>query len=70
MWESEQQKAFDTLKDLVTHAPVLAIYDPTAQLEVHTDASAKAIGAVLLQRKSDDRYQHPVAYFSRKLNQT
>ena len=49
-------------------APVLAIFDSTALHEVHTDASAKAMGAVLLQKREGKKYFHPVAFFSRKLN--
>lgn len=37
-------------------------------LEVHTDASAKAIGAVLLQKRVGDASFHPVEFFSRKLS--
>jgi len=52
----------------VTSAPVLQIFDPTAKkIELLTDASAKAIGAVLLQGNTPAT-MHPVAYFSHKLN--
>ena len=50
--------------------PVLEIfYDShNTQHEVHMDASAKALGAVLLQKRTMEASFHPVAYFSRKLN--
>jgi len=49
---------------------VLTIFDSasTTRHEVHTDASDKAMGACLLQRKQDESAWRPVAYFSRKLN--
>ena len=49
-WGEKQQQAFEQLRKLVTSAPVLDVIDSSesAKLEVHTDASAKAIGAVLL----------------------
>lgn len=56
--------AFESLKNLLTSAPVLSIYDPARETELHTDASKLGFGAVLLQRQ-DDRKFHPVAYFSK-----
>ena len=53
----------------MTAAPVLQVFDPHAELEVHTDASAKAIGAALFQKTSGAKHFHPVAFFSRRLNQ-
>ena len=55
---------FDLLKKAVTEEPVLKLPDYTKPFQVQTDASDFAIGGVLLQ---DD---HPVAYESRKLNDT
>ena len=60
-WTQPEIQAFNQLKKLLTEAPVLAVFDPNAPIEVHTDASQYAIGAVLVQNK------HPVAYESRKL---
>ena len=69
-WSQEQQMAFEALKAAVTHAPVLSIFDPKAETRLHTDASGRAIGGVLLQRpqSSTQCEWHPVAFFSRKLN--
>ena len=51
-------------------APILEIFDNShdTQHEVYMDASAKALGAVLLQKWTTEASFHPVAYFSRKLN--
>ena len=51
-------------------ASALEIFDDShdTQHEVHTDASAKAFGAVLLQKCPTEASFYPVAYFSKKLN--
>ena len=49
-WTTSCQTAFDDLKEKLSTAPTLHLIDvtdPNAQLEVHTDASGFAIGAVL-----------------------
>ena len=58
------KKAFRQLQNCLTSAPVLAIYDPTRETQLHCDASSLGYGAVLLQRQDDERF-HPVAYFSK-----
>jgi len=45
--------------------PILSIYNPGDETELHYDASSRDFGAVLLQRKSDKKF-HPIFYFSRK----
>lgn len=45
--------------------PVLAVYDPNAYTEVHTDASSIGIGGVLLQTQKDGKL-HPICFYSRK----
>lgn len=64
-WESSQQKAFDELKEKLTTRPVLAIYDPQAETELHTDASKLGISGILLQRQKDTTMR-PVMYYSRQ----
>ena len=61
-WGKEQQRSFDRLKLAIATAPLLSVVDPHKSFVVEIDASATAIGAVLLQ---DGR---PVAYESKKLN--
>ena len=61
-WDAECQAAFQKLKDAITSEPVLRLPDMELSFEVHTDASDRALGGVLVQEG------HPVAFESRKLN--
>ncbi|XP_064211389.1 uncharacterized protein LOC135265578 [Tribolium castaneum] len=65
VWEEAQERAFQTLKDILTSRPVLAIYDAEAETELHTDASKVGIGGILLQRQGDGSLR-PVMFFSRQ----
>lgn len=61
-WGDLQEVAFTTLKDKLTHAPLLQLPDFNKVFELECDASGVGLGAVLLQ---DGK---PVAYFSEKLS--
>ena len=65
-WTMECQKAFDTLKKLLTQAALLAYPDFTQPFMLETDASVEGLGAVLAQQKPDLSV-HPIAYASRTL---
>lgn len=65
IWEAEQEKAFEDLKECMLKAPILHLPDSESPFRIECDASGFAIGAVLLQKK--DRYWLPVAYVSRSL---
>lgn len=56
--------AFDKLKGLLTSSPILAIYDPQKETELHCDASSHGFGAILLQKQEDGNF-HPTAFFSK-----
>ncbi|XP_024013060.1 uncharacterized protein LOC112087267 [Eutrema salsugineum] len=60
-WEQDQKEAFQTLKDKLTHSPVLSLPDFNKSFEIECDASGIGIGAVLIQEK------RPIAFFSEKL---
>ena len=72
------QRAFQTLQDEFQKAPLLIHFDPEKSIEIHTDASDFAMGAILLQRSEDaagslrerSKHLHPVAFFSKKFNDT
>lgn len=63
-WTEARQKAFEKLKGKLIERPVLAVYDPIAEHELHTDASAIAIAGILFQISPEGRKQ-VVSYFSR-----
>ena len=67
-WGIEQQEAFDTLKKRVTSKPILAQPNLAEQFVLEVDVSGYAVGAVLLQRKEDNKL-HPIGYFSSTLNE-
>ena len=69
-WESEQENSFQKVKSLLSSAPILAYPDFTKEFQVHTDASAYGIGAVLAQvRKTTENGTDEVviAYASKHL---
>jgi len=61
-WAAAHKSAFDTLKDKLTHAPLLQLPDFTKTFDLECDASGIGLGGVLLQEGK------PVAYFSEKLS--
>ena len=60
-WSTEQEKAFESVKQAVTSAPVLRYFNSTELVEGKGDASANGIGFVLMQNGQ------PVSYSSRAL---
>ena len=52
-WKESQQKAFDTLKDKLINAPILAYADYNLPFVLYTDASNTGLGAVLYQTKME-----------------
>lgn len=60
-----ERQTFETLKSRLMDAPILSLYSPRDETELHCDASAAGFGAILMQRKSDRKF-HPVLYFSKR----
>ena len=67
VWSPECQNAFESVKSLLCHSPVLAAPDLSRPFKLEVDASAVGAGAVLIQEDADG-VDHPVSYFSRKFN--
>lgn len=59
-------EAFNELKAALVSKPVLKIYNPRAETELHTDASQLGFGMILLQKDPNDNKFHPVYYASMK----
>ncbi|XP_074327831.1 uncharacterized protein LOC141665748 [Apium graveolens] len=60
-WNEQAQVAFETLKNALVSAPVLALPNFTKMFVLETDASKDGIGAVLIQDN------HPLAFLSKSL---
>ena len=67
-WGSEQQKAFNMVKDRIAKASTLAYYDVKVPTIVSADASSYGLGAVLLQEQNSTLV--PIAFASRSLSDT
>nr|GFB01326.1 reverse transcriptase domain-containing protein [Tanacetum cinerariifolium] len=50
-WRIEEDEAFQTLKQKLCFAPILALPEGTENFIVYCDASLKGFGAVLMQRE-------------------
>ena len=66
VWGPGQQEAFESMKDRLCTAPVLAYPNFDLPFILTTDASKLAVGAVLSQVQ--DRVERPIAYASRQMN--
>lgn len=66
-WGLEQDRAFEHLKEAISSPPILRIPDFDNEFILQTDASAKAVGGVLLQ--VEDGVRMPIAYFSHRLTE-
>ena len=66
-WSIEADKAFLSLKESFTSAPILKHPDTTLPFLLEVDASQFAVGGVLSQRDVKSGQIHPVAFFLKKL---
>lgn len=66
-FSEECVKAFKILKSKLITYPVLRLYNPHAKTQLHTDASASGIAAILLQKQGNSSWA-PIAFFRRATN--
>jgi len=66
-WTDKCQDTFDNLKERFTSAPVLVMPDVTKKMKIETDASDYTTGTVLSQLEEDGIW-HPVAFYSKSMN--
>lgn len=69
LWTEKCEESFNHIKQLLCSQPILEIFDNDLPIKIFTDASIEGIGAILKQTQSDNK-DKPVAYFSKKLNET
>ena len=60
-WTQVKQDDFDIIKRIVAHDTLIIYPDFNEAFEIHTDASAFQLGAVISQKDK------PIAFYSRKL---
>ena len=68
-WSDSEQSAFDTLKGLITSAPILMSPDNSRPFRIEADSLDFATGAVLSQESLEDGKWHPVAFLSKSLSE-
>ena len=66
-WQPECQEAFESARELLQSAKVLAHYDVNLPIKLACDASSYGIGAVLSHVMPGGE-EHPVAFTSRTLS--
>ena len=66
-FEEKCLQAFQQLKNDLISKPILSLFNPKLETELHTDASATALAAILLQKQTNGLWA-PVAYYSQVTN--
>ncbi|KAK7096255.1 hypothetical protein V1264_005571 [Littorina saxatilis] len=66
LWGPAQEKAYQTVRDLMSRDPVLRLPDTAKEFILRTDASDERIGAMLMQEHGGKPF--PVSYASKKLS--
>lgn len=64
VWGKEQANGFETLKYKLCSRPVLALFDPSLDCEIHCDASKNGLTGIFLQVQENGQLK-PVFYYSR-----
>ena len=59
-WTEECEEAFNKVKELLTHAPMLHPPDLSKPFFLSTDASERGFGAVL-EQEGEDKKRYPIA---------
>ncbi|XP_068240074.1 uncharacterized protein [Palaemon carinicauda] len=67
VWDDKCKESFEIVKCVLTSSPVLRAPNFELPFSLAVDASDQGVGAVLLQ-VCEDGVNHPISYFSKKLN--
>ena len=66
-WGTEEEAAFNKLKEALTSAPIPQVFDKDKPHKVWVDASDYAVGAMLVQQDDDSKRWLTVEYLSHQL---
>ena len=66
-WKAEHDQSFNTIKELLTSAEIMAYFDSSKETELLTDASPSGLSAILIQHTPGKEDRRVVAYASRAL---
>lgn len=64
VFDKNCKSEFKKLRVELAAPPVLCVYNPTTETELHTDASSRGYGAILMQRQRSGFFGH-IAYYSK-----
>lgn len=64
-FDEKDLMSFNALKKKLSQQPVLCIYSPKVETELHCDASSLGYGSILMQRQRDGKL-HPIFFFSKR----
>ena len=65
-----ERNSFNQIKNILSSEPVLAIYNPKSEFEIHCKACIDGYGAVLMQKSFVDNQFYPVYFMSKKTSDT
>ena len=68
VWGQPQDQAFTEIKEALTTAPSLALYDSNRETKVNADASSYRISSVVMHQQENGDWK-PISYVSRALSQ-
>ena len=66
VWKVPQDKAYHTLKNIITKSSILHLLDFRKCFYLRTDASSIGLGAILMQEMEGKFF--PISFASKKLN--
>ena len=67
VWGQPQDQAFTEIKEALTTALILALYDPNREIKVKVDASSCGTGDVVMLQQDNGDWQ-AISYVSRVLS--
>lgn len=61
----DKLNAFEIIRNKLMDRPILCLYNPYTEIQLHRDASSLGFGSILLQKQSDNKF-HPIFCHSKR----